>query len=132
MTEMETEEALQPEPELTEVSREEETKEPSLMELLESSFDKDASEDTLKITPQQEPQLPPTPALPKELAVIASPEQDPDPPKFMPESPLAMSSARKIVSCDLVPELMDEIHQRLQKTKAVSYTHLTLPTNREV
>jgi len=91
------------------------------MELLKDSFDKvTGSEDTLKITAQQEPQLPPTPSLPKELAVIASPEQEPDPPTFLPESPLAMSSARKLVSCSLVPELMDEIHQRLQKTKDIT------------
>ena len=121
-TELETEEIIEPETALTEVSPEEETKEPSLMELLKESFDfdKDASEDTLKITAQQEPQLPPTPSLPGELAVIASPEQEPDPPKFTPESQLAMSSARKLVSCSLVPELMDEIHQRLQKTKDIS------------
>jgi len=122
ITELETEEVIEPETALTEVSPEEETKEPSLMELLKESFDfdKDASEDTLKITAQQEPQLPPTPSLPGELAVIASPEQEPDPPKFTPESQLAMSSARKLVSCSLVPELMDEIHQRLQKTKDIS------------
>ena len=119
MTEVETEEVIEPEPAVTEVSPEEETKEPSLMELLKNSFsfEKDTSEDTTKITAQQEPQLPPTPSLPKELAVIASPEQETDPPMFLPESPLAMSSARKLVSCSLVPELMDEIHQRLQKTK---------------
>ena len=120
MTEVETEEVIEPEPAVTEVSPEEETKEPSLMELLKSSFEKDTSEDTTKITAQQEPQLPPTPSLPKELAVIASPEQEPDPPMFLPESPLAMSSARKLVSCSLVPELMDEIHQRLQKTKDIT------------
>ena len=121
MTEVEAEEVIEPEPAATEVSPEEETKEPSLMELLKDSFDKvTGSEDTLKITAQQEPQLPPTPSLPKELAVIASPEQEPDPPMFLPESPLAMSSARKLVSCSLVPELMDEIHQRLQKTKDIT------------
>ena len=84
MTELETDEVIQPEPAVTEVSTEEETKEPSLQELLDASFEKDASEDTLKITAQQEPQLPPTPSLPKELAVIASPEQEPDSPKFIP------------------------------------------------
>ena len=121
MTEVETEEVIEPEPEVTEISPEEETKEPSLMELLKESFDKvTGSEDTLKITAQQEPQLPPTPSLPNELAVIASPEQETDPPMFLPESPLAMSSARKLVSCSLVPELMSEIHQRLQKTKDIT------------
>ena len=120
MTEVETQEVIQPEPAVTEVSPEEETQEPSLMELLKDSFEKDTSEDTTKITAQQEPQLPPTPSLPKELAVIASPEQEPDPPTFLSESPLAMSSARKLVSCSLVPELMDEIHQRLQKTKDIT------------
>jgi len=121
MTELETEEVIQPEPAVTEVYPEEETKEPSLMELLKSSFDKvTGSEDTLKITAQQEPQLPPTPSLPKELAVIAPPDQETNPPMFMPESPLAMSSARKLVSCSLVPELMDGIHQRLRKTKDIT------------
>ncbi len=121
ITELDTEEVVEPEPELTEVSPEEKIEEPSLMELLKESFDKvTASEDTLKITAQQEPQLPPTPSLPKELTVIAPPDQEPDPPKFVPESPLAMSSARKLVSCSLVPELMDEIHQRLQKTKDIT------------
>ena len=120
MTELESEEVIEPEPAVTEVSPEEETKEPSLMDLLKRSFKKDTSEDTTKITAQQEPQLPPTPSLPKELAVIASPEQEPDPPMFMPESPLAMSSARKLVSCSLVHELIDEIHQRLQKTKDIT------------
>ena len=120
MTEMESEEVIQPEPAVTEVSPEERTKEQSLQELLDASFDKDPSEETLKITAQQEPQLPPTPSLPKELAVIASPEQEPDPPQFTPESALAMSSARKLVSCSLVAELMDEIHQRLQKTKDIT------------
>ena len=119
MAEVETEEIVEPEPAVTEVPPEEETKEPSLMELLKSSFEKDTSEDTTKITAQQEPQLPPTPSLPKALAVIASPEQESDPPMFLPESPLAMASARKLVSCSLVPELMDEIHQRLQKTKDI-------------
>jgi len=120
MTEVETEEVIEPEPTLTEVSPEEETKGRSLMELLKDSFGRDTSEDTTKITAQQEPQLPPTPSLPKELAVIASPEQEPDPPMFLPESPLAMSSARKLVSCSLVPELVDEIHQRLQKTRDIT------------
>jgi len=121
MTEVETEEVIEPEPAATEISPEEETKEPSLMQLLKDSFDKvTGSEDTLKITAQQEPQLPPTPSLPKEIDVIASPEQESDTPKFTPESPLAMSSARKLVSCSLVPDLIDEIHQRLQKTKGIS------------
>ncbi len=119
-TEVETQEVIQPEPAVTEVSPEEETQEPSLMELLKAAFEKDTSEDTTKITAQQEPQLPPTPSLPKELAVIASPEQEPDPPIFVPKSPLAMSSARKLVPCSLVPELMDDIHQRLQKTKDIT------------
>jgi len=121
MTEVETEEVVEPEPEVNEVSPDEKTKEPSLMELLKESFDRvTGSEDTLKITSQQEPQLPPTPSLPKELAVIASQEQETDQPMFLPESPLAMTSARKLVTCSLVPELMDEIHQRLQKTKDIT------------
>jgi len=120
MTEDETEEISEPEPAVTEVPPEEEKKESSLMDLLKASFEKDTSEDTTKITAQQEPQLPPTPSLPKELTVVPSPEQEPSPPIFVPESPLAMSSARKLVSCNLVPELMDEIHQRLQKTKDIN------------
>ena len=121
MTEVETQEVIQPEPAVTEVSPEEETQEPSLMELLEASFDKVVGSDiSSKTTTQEEPQLPPTPSLPKELAVIVSPEQEPDPPIFVPKSPLAMSSARKLVPCSLVPEIMDDIHQRLQKTKDIT------------
>ena len=120
ITEMETEEVIEAEPTLNEISTDEEKKEPSLMELLESSFEKDTSEDTTKITAQQEPQLPPTPSLPKELAVIPSPEKEPDTQTYKPQSPLAISSSRKLVSCSLVPELMDEIHQRLQKTKDIT------------
>jgi peptidoglycan-associated lipoprotein len=52
--------------------------------------------------------------------VIVSPEQEPDPPIFVPKSPLAMSSARKLVPCSLVPEILDDIHQRLQKTKDIT------------
>ena len=62
MTEVETEEVIEPESTLTEVSPEEGTKEQSLQELLDASFDKNPSEETLKITAQQEPQLPPTPS----------------------------------------------------------------------
>lgn len=121
MTEVETQEVIQPEPAVTEVSPEEETQELSLMELLKASFDKVVGSDiSSKTTTQEEPQLPPTPSLPKELAVIVSPEQEPDPPIFVPKSPLAMSSARKLVPCSLVPEIMDDIHQRLQKTKDIT------------
>ena len=120
MTEVETEEVIEPEPAVTEVSPEEDTKEPSLMELLKETFTRDTSEDTTKITAQQEPQLPPTPSLPKELAEIIPLEQEPDPSIFVPKSPLALSSARTLVPCSLVPELMDEIHQRLQKTKDIT------------
>ena len=84
MTEEEPEEVIEPEPAVTEISPEEEPKEPSLMELLKDAFVKDTSEDTTKITAQQEPQLPPTPSLPKELAEIVPPEQEPDPPMFLP------------------------------------------------
>ena len=62
MTEVETDEVIESEPLVTEVSPEEKTQEPSLMELLESSFDKDASGDSSKTTVQVEPQLPPTPS----------------------------------------------------------------------
>ena len=79
MTEVETEEVIEPEPEVTEASPIEKTKEPSLMELLKESFDKvTGSEDTLKITAQQEPQLPPTPTLPRELNETGSPKQESD------------------------------------------------------
>ena len=121
MKEEETEEVIEAEPTVNEISAGEEKKEPSLMELLESSFEKDSSEDTTKITAQQEPQLPPTPSLPKELAVIPSPEkEDPNTLVYKPQSPLAISSLRKLVACSLVPELMDEIHKRLQKTKDIT------------
>jgi len=121
MTEVETQEVIQPEPAVTEVSPEEETQKPSLMDLLKESFDKVVGSDiSSKTTAQVEPQLPPTPSLPKELAVIVSPEQESDPPIFVPKSPLAMSSARKLVPCSLVPEIMDDIHQRLQKTKDIT------------
>ena len=121
MKEEETEEVIEAEPAVNEISTDEEKKEPSLMELLESSFEKDTSEDTTKITAQQEPQLPPTPSLPKELAVIPSPEkEEPDTRTYKPKSPLAISSLRKLVACTLVPELMDEIHKRLQKTKDIT------------
>ena len=76
MTEEETEEVIEAEPTVNEISTDEEKKEPSLMELLESSFEKDTSEDTTKITAQQEPQLPPTPSFPKELAVAPSQEKE--------------------------------------------------------
>ena len=120
MTEEETEEVIEAEPTVNEISTDEEKKEPSLMELLESSFEKDTSEDTTKITAQQEPQLPPTPSLPKELAVFPSPEKEPDTQTYKPQSPLAISSSRRLVACSLVSELMDEIHKRLQKTKDIT------------
>ena len=120
ITEEETEEVIETEPIVNEIASEEEKKEPSLMELLESSFEKDTSEDTTKITAQQEPQLPPTPSLPREIAVIPSPEKEPDTQIYKPQSPLAISSLRKLVACSLVPELMDEIHKRLQKTKGIT------------
>ncbi|MEC9069153.1 MAG: OmpA family protein [SAR324 cluster bacterium] len=120
ITELETEEVIETEPTVNEITNEEEKKEPSLMELLESSFEKDTSEDTTKITAQQEPQLPPTPSLPREIAVIPSPEKEPDTQIFKPQSPLAISSLRKLVACSLVSELMDEIHKRLQKTKGIT------------
>ena len=122
MIEVETEEVIETEtePALTEIPPEEEKQEPSLMELLKSTFEKDTSEDTTKITAQQEPQLPPTPSLPKELPKNPSQKQEPEPVMFRPESPLAISSARKLVACSLVPELIDEIHKRLQKTKDIT------------
>ena len=120
ITELETEEVIETEPTVNEITNEEEKKEPSLMELLESSFEKDTSEDTTKITAQQEPQLPPTPSLPREIAVIPSPEKEPDTQIYKPQSQLAISSLRKLVACSLVSELMDEIHKRLQKTKGIT------------
>ena len=62
MTEVETQEVIQPEPAVTEVSPEEETQEPSLMELLEASFDKVIGSVSSKTTAQEDPQLPPTPS----------------------------------------------------------------------
>ena len=52
MTEVETQDVIQSEPAVTDVSPEEETQEPSLQELLDTSFDKDASEDSSKTTAQ--------------------------------------------------------------------------------
>ena len=120
MIEDEDKEIVEPETLVNQVSQEDETKGSSLQELLDASFEKDTSDDTTKITAQQEPQLPPTPSLPKEIAVITSSEQKPDKQIFLPKSPLAMSSARKLASCSLVPEIMDEMHQRLQKTKDIT------------
>ncbi len=120
MTELEPEEVIETESELDEIPTEDKIQEPSLEELLNESFEKDSSEDTTKISTQQEPQLPPTPSLPKELNVISSPRQESNEPIFLPESPLAMSSARKLVSCSMVSELMNEIHRRLQKTKDIT------------
>ena len=118
--EMETEETIETEPEVNEIPEEKIEQEPSLMELLNESFEKDNSDDTTKITAQQEPQLPPTPTLPRELNETGSPKQESDTTLFESESPLAISSARKLVSCNMIPELMNEIHKRLQKTKDIT------------
>ena len=40
--------------------------------------------------------------------------------KFMPKSPLAIFSAQRLVSCEIVPEKMEAIHKRLLKIKDVN------------
>ncbi len=54
---------------------------------------------------------------PDVVAIIVSPQVEPKPDLFIPEAPLALSSANRLVSCSKVPELMAAIHQRLLKTK---------------
>ena len=54
---------------------------------------------------------------PEAAAIIVKPKQEESPPLFMPTSRLALLTALKLVSCKNVPEKMEAIFQRLQKTK---------------
>ncbi|MBS1256486.1 MAG: Peptidoglycan-associated lipoprotein [Deltaproteobacteria bacterium] len=76
-----------------------------------------ASQETVQQTEESVPQQESEEQLPKKTAVIASAQQEPEQLMFMPESPLALSSAKKLVACSKVPETMEAIYQRLQKTK---------------
>ncbi len=60
-------------------------------------------------------------APPEEMvAVIVSPKEEPSPTMFMPESPLALQSANRLIPCKKIPEKMEVIYQRLQKTKGLN------------
>ena len=54
------------------------------------------------------------------VAVIVSPKEEPSPTMFMPESPLALQSANRLIPCKKIPEKMEVIYQRLQKTKGLN------------
>ena len=64
---------------------------------------------------QQEAEAPP-----EMVAVIVSPKEEPSPTMFMPESPLALQSANRLIPCKKIPEKMEVIYQRLQKTKGLN------------
>ena len=57
---------------------------------------------------------------PEMVAVIVSPKEEPSPTMFMPESPLALQSANRLIPCKKIPEKMEVIYQRLQKTKGLN------------
>ena len=57
---------------------------------------------------------------PEMVAVIVSPKEEPSPTMFMPESPLALQSANRLIPCKKIPEKMEVIHQHLQKTKSLN------------
>ena len=59
-------------------------------------------------------------APPEMVAVIVSPKEEPSPTMFMPESPLALQSANRLIPCKKIPEKMEVIYQRLQKTKGLN------------
>ncbi len=59
-------------------------------------------------------------APPEMVAVIISPKEEPSPTMFMPESPLALQSANRLIPCKKIPEKMEVIYQRLQKTKGLN------------
>ena len=59
-------------------------------------------------------------APPEKVAVIVSPQEEPNPPMFIPKSPLAFQSANRLIPCKKIPEKMEVIHQRLQKTKSLN------------
>ena len=54
------------------------------------------------------------------VAVIISPKEEPSPTMFMPESPLALQSANRLIPCKKIPEKMEVVYQRLQKTKGLN------------
>jgi len=54
------------------------------------------------------------------VAVIVSPKKEQNPTMFMPESPLAIQSANRLIPCKKIPEKMEVIYQRLQKTKGLN------------
>ena len=56
----------------------------------------------------------------EKVAVIVSPMEDSSPTMFMPESPLALQSAIRLIPCKIIPEKMEVIYQRLQKTKGLN------------
>ena len=64
---------------------------------------------------QQEAEAPP-----EMVAVIVSPKEEPSPTMFMPESPLALQSANRLIPCKKIPEKMEVVYQRLQKTKGLN------------
>ena len=59
-------------------------------------------------------------APPEMVAVIVSPKVEPSPTMFMPESPLALQSANRLIPCKKIPEKMEVVYQRLQKTKGLN------------
>lgn len=63
---------------------------------------------------------------PAAVAVIVAPEQDDSPPMFMPISRLALVSALKLVACKNVPAKMEDVHQRLLKTKDLNIADRSL------
>ena len=70
----------------------------------------------LLVPSKKEQQEPP----PEMVAVIVSPKEEPSPTMFMPESPLALQSANRLIPCKKIPEKMEVIYQRLQKTKGLN------------
>ena len=70
----------------------------------------------LLVPSKKEQQKPPT----EMVAVIVSPKVEPSPTMFMPESPLALQSANRLIPCKKIPGKMEVIYQRLQKTKGLN------------
>ena len=64
---------------------------------------------------QQEAEAPP-----EMVAVIVSPKEEPIPTMFMPKSRLALQSANRLIPCKKIPEKMEVVYQRLQKTKGLN------------
>jgi peptidoglycan-associated lipoprotein len=69
------------------------------------------------LIPSKKKQQDPPPEI---VAVIVSPKEEPSPTMFMPESPLALQSANRLIPCKKIPEKMEVIYQRLQKTKGLN------------